>query len=220
MSGHKKRSTVTTQETPKQTHNFHHDDDAISYEDYIEYLRGNYVEKEQEDDTVYYEDLIKQPKAENQEKEEKEKTSEEENEGQRHDKDPVDSEKQALIENTSLHRESGNELIEYNDKSTSEAEVAAAGLAGMIGIALVEPTPIGELAAGLYATFLMIKYGPEVVDLTADMVSEFAHKRKKQSTGKSGKGRHEAQYKNKKRPKNPNQRKGAEKRRTKGQTYD
>ncbi len=79
MSGHKKRSTVTRQETPKQTHNFHHDDDTISYEDYIEYLRGNYVEKEQEDDTVYYEDLIKQPKAENKEGNEAEKRSREDN---------------------------------------------------------------------------------------------------------------------------------------------
>ncbi len=69
MSGYKKRSTATKQETPNQTHNFHHDDDAISYEDYIEYLRGNYVRKEQEDDTVYFEDYIEKLKTEYQEKE-------------------------------------------------------------------------------------------------------------------------------------------------------
>jgi RHS repeat-associated protein len=45
-----------------------------------------------------------------------------------------------------------------------------------------------------------------------------AHKKKKQSTGKSGMDRHDKQYTHggKKRPKNPNQRKGAERRKNKG----
>jgi len=49
-------------------------------------------------------------------------------------------------------------------------------------------------------------------------VDNFAHKKKKQSTGKSGLDRHDAQYTHggKKRFKNPNQRKDAERRRNKG----
>jgi len=49
-------------------------------------------------------------------------------------------------------------------------------------------------------------------------IYQFAHNKKKQSTGKSGSDRHDAQYKHggKKRPENPNQRKGAEERRLKG----
>lgn len=86
--------------------------------------------------------------------------------------------------------------------------VAATRLAPSWTISSLEPTTIGEITAG-FATALLATY---------IWYQQFAHVKKKQSSGKANLDDHDAQYIHggKKRPKNKNQRKGAEKRRLKG----
>ncbi len=84
----------------------------------------------------------------------------------------------------------GDGTITTNNDPTSGAEKAAAGLAGVVGIALVEPTPVGEFVAGLYASYLVIVYGPEVVDLTIDLVRQFAAEHTSKARN-STKGKHQ-----------------------------
>jgi RHS repeat-associated protein len=88
---------------------------------------------------------------------------------------------------------------------------AALPVAGLCAVA-DGPFPFGEIVGASILTFAVVH------DATVKAVDYFAHKKKKQSSGKSGLDRHDAQYTHggKNRPKNPNQRKGAEGRRTKG----
>ncbi len=71
---------------------------------------------------------------------------------------------------------------------------------------------------GISAAILSTVDTDYVISTTERAIDNFAHKRKKQSTGKSGSDRHQRQYNQggKNRPKNPNQRKGAERRRNVG----
>jgi hypothetical protein len=67
-------------------------------------------------------------------------------------------------------------------------------------------------AAVLVGGLILIDQLPHII------IDQFAHTPKKQSTGKSGSDNHAAQYTHggKNRPKNPNQKKGAEERKNKG----
>ena len=116
-----------------------------------------------------------------------------------------------------------NEKVETKDnKENYNKEIDT--LSSITLIALAEPTPLGEFIVLGYGSYLAWKHGPEIigtaVDLTKEAIDKFAHTPKKQSTGKSGSDRHDAQYRHggKNRPKNPNQRKDAEVRKNKGKT--
>ncbi|NDV60156.1 RHS repeat domain-containing protein [Bacteroides sp. 519] len=80
------------------------------------------------------------------------------------------------------------------------------------------------LIPAIWATVGMAILYEEVVssDKVKDNKDEFAHKKKKQSTGKSKSDRHDAQYTHggKKRPENPNKRRGADERRNNGKNIN
>jgi RHS repeat-associated protein len=120
--------------------------------------------------------------------------------------------------------------VETLDIQTQEKEglTKVAGFASAaIEIDIITPDP-SDAAAPKWAVetvvgsaaliYLAVANKEYIVSTTERAIDNFAHKKKKQSTGKSGLNRHDAQYTHggKKRFKNPNQRKNAERRRNKG----
>ena len=88
---------------------------------------------------------------------------------------------------------------------------------------LAVPESSGEVAGTIYAASTVITAGLVYAGYEIGAaIYDFAHTKKKQSTGKARSDSHDAQYSHggKNRPKNPNKRKGAERRRLKGKPED
>ncbi len=115
--------------------------------------------------------------------------------------------------------------IAEEGQSVKQPQNASGGLLGLVFTTAIidgstpDPTDVAAApkalgygaaaVAGLITGYLLSK---------SDVVMEFAHTPKKQSTGKSGSDRHSRQYTHggKNRPKNPNRKRGAEERKNKG----
>ena len=104
-----------------------------------------------------------------------------------------------------------SELFQYRKSNVILFQTIPLPIALPISIPVTLSPSAGEIA------------GPGEVIVNIDvlgktMSDEFAHKKKKQSTGKSGGDKHAKQYTHggKNKPSNPNQRRGAEKRRNVG----